>query len=130
MRHNQLFKLFLHDINDYGDNILTDMCKFIAIHILLDGALFTIDNFISRTHLIWVQYKTLILRVYLYRLYHRKVDSIHQYDDYNNIKYITFFLPYYRTYFLNSGLNSKIMYMDPSSSFNNKKLSSGISAFI
>ena len=68
-------------------------------------------------------------RVYLYRLYHSKVELIHPYSDLNNLKCSTFFLPSCQTYFMNYGLTSHIISTNSSSSFNNTNLSSVMSAF-
>ena len=59
-RHNQLSKLFIHNIFDSCDHMLTDMFNFIFIHISLDGTMVAIDHFISLTLVMWVQYKTLL----------------------------------------------------------------------
>ena len=54
--------MFLDDIDDSYDYILTDMYNFIVIHIPLDGTLLAIDHFISRTLNMWIQYKIFLFQ--------------------------------------------------------------------
>ena len=55
VRHDQLYQMFLHDINDSCDQILTEICNFIFIHMQLDGTLLDTHHFIIRTIIIWAQ---------------------------------------------------------------------------
>ena len=83
---------------------------------------------IFAAHLPWgFNKKTSFCRVYLYRLYHIKVDLIHPYNDFNTIKYSKFCLPFCLTFFLHSGLNSHIIFKNSSYNVNNTNLFSGMS---
>ena len=57
--------LFLCDIYESCDHVLTDMCNCIFVHIPLDGTLFAIYHFNCITLVIGIQLKTLIFQIIL-----------------------------------------------------------------
>ena len=132
--------MFLCDINDSCDKILTDMCNFIIIHILLDCETLLFYSicccclcvsYFESFPIFLVHWLPLIIllsvhlsygfntrpwffMVSLYRLYHSKADSIHPYSDFNNIKYSTFILNSFQTCCLYYGFTLNIIYTKPS----------------